>query len=132
MDEAKAKARTKLGWIALVIVLAVSLIGLKFDQVQQAADRQARPDYYAHIDQFGEPINFRDAVDLLESLGYEDIDFSHIKGPLIIPEGWLLGMVFKSKQNPNDELHWFVKSGKRGLQDLKMYPGGQYPYPVYP
>jgi hypothetical protein len=129
---AGAGERSKLPWIALAILVAMTLAGVVFDRIQAASDRQARPEYYAYIDRFGEPINFREAVDCLHSLGYEDLDLSHIKGPLQLPEGWVLGMVFKSAQNPNDELHWFVKSGKRGLQDIRMHPGDRYPFPVYP
>jgi hypothetical protein len=131
MDD-EAGERTRLPWVVMAILLATTLAGLVFDQFQDAADRRARPDYYAHIDQFGEPLSVREAVDCLHGLGYEDLDLSHIKGPLQLPEGWVLGLVFKSAQNPNDELHWFVKSGKRGLQDIKMYPGDRYPFPVYP
>jgi hypothetical protein len=121
-----------LKWGGGLLVLLVLFIGVKSDQEREAADKMARPDYYAHIDQFGDPLTINEVRSYLNGIGYQDLDLSFVKGPKLISDGWLLGVVFKSVQNPNDQLWWFVKTGKRGVQDIKMYPGKKFPIPAYP
>lgn len=73
-----------------------------------------------------------EVIGYIGTFGFDDLDIGHVKGPLMVPDGWLFGLVFKCRQNPNDKLWWFVQTGKRGVQDLKMYPGNKYPIPAYP
>jgi hypothetical protein len=126
--------RGRLIWITIgsVLVIVIHWFGALQDRKNAAVDRTARPEYYAHIEQFGDPITANEAIAHLRNLGYQDLDLSHLKGPIMVPEGWLLGLVFKSEKNPNDQLFWFVKVGKRGADDIKMYPGNKYPIPIYP
>ena len=119
-------------WIAVSLVVLLLVLGEISDRQRQATDKAAHPEYYAHLEQFGPPLTVREAEAYLSGMGYQDIDLSHIKGPLVVPEGWLLGLVFKSVQNPNDQLFWFVKTGKHGDVDIKMYPGNKYAIPAYP
>jgi hypothetical protein len=130
--EPRRHSPSRLGWLTLLFILLMLILGKVSDQSREDADRRVRPLYYAHIEQFGDPITVNEATSCLNGMGYQDLDLSHIKGPLMIPEGWLLGLIFKSARNPNDQLFWFVKSGKHGIQDITMYPGNRYPIPAYP
>jgi hypothetical protein len=128
-SESKSYVHGRLSWLAIPIVLLMLILWVctPSNQEREASDRKARPEYYAHIDQFGNPPSLEAVIGYVGRVGYEDLDIGCIKGPLMVPEGWLFGLVFKCHQNPNDQLWWVVQTGKHGHQDLKMYPGNKYP-----